>query len=63
MKKYRSETAQAVRAIRAKTGLSQAKFAEKYGIPKRTVESWESGDRKPPKYVISLLEAVIGEGE
>ena len=44
-----------VRALRQKTGLSQAAFSEKYGIPKRSIESWETGDRKAPPYVVSLL--------
>ncbi len=41
------------------TGLSQAEFAKKYGIPKRTVESWLMGERKPPAYVISMLEKMV----
>ena len=48
-----------IKEIRAMTGLSQARFAEKYGIPKRTIESWEAGDRNPPPYVIKLLDRVI----
>ena len=35
---------------------SQAKAAADYSIPLRTWEDWESGRRKPPEYVISLLE-------
>lgn len=41
------------------TGLSQAEFAKKYGIPKRTVESWLMGERKPPEYVVTMLERVV----
>ena len=48
-----------IKELRALTGLSQAKFAEKYEIPKRTIESWEMGDRIPPEYVIKLLEFKI----
>ena len=48
-----------IKEIRAMTGLSQANFAKKYNIPKRTIESWEAGDRNPPPYVIELLERVI----
>lgn len=48
-----------VKELRVKTGLSQVKFAAKYGIPRRTIESWEDGSRKPPDYVIDLLERVI----
>ena len=45
-----------IKAIRAKTGLSQAKFAEAYHIPKRTLQDWESQRGNPPDYVIELLE-------
>ena len=45
-----------IKAIRAKTGLSQAKFAEIYEIPRRTIENWEDGKRVPPEYVVNLLE-------
>lgn len=45
-----------IKAIRAKTGLSQAKFAAQFGVPKRTLEHWESGTRVPPDYVVKLLD-------
>lgn len=45
-----------IKEIRDLTGLSQAKFAEKYNIPKRTIESWESEIRKCSDYVVELLE-------
>ena len=43
-----------VAEIRAKTGLSQAKFAERFCIPRRTVENWESRGGCPD-YVRLLL--------
>lgn len=48
-----------IKEIRKMTGLSQAKFAEKYSIPRRTIENWESGKTSPPPYVITLLETVV----
>ena len=45
-----------IKAIRAKTGLSQVKFAAQFGIPTRTLEHWESGTRVPPDYVLKLLD-------
>lgn len=45
--------------IRLLTGLTQAKFAEKYHIPKRTIESWEmesENGRKCNDYILELLE-------
>lgn len=48
-----------VKAIRAKTGLSQRAFAERYGIPHKTLKNWESDSptarRTAPEYVIALL--------
>lgn len=48
-------------SIRKRSGLSQAKFAEKYGIPKRTIENWEGGQRECPDYVLSILDRVVRE--
>lgn len=45
-----------IKEIRELTGLSQAKFAEKYHIPKRSIENWESETRQCPIYVVELLE-------
>ena len=42
------------------TGLSQARFAERYCIPKRTVENWCSGINFPPDYVRLLLARDMG---
>ena len=42
------------------TGLSQAKFARLYNIPRRTVENWCSGSRECPLYTRLLLQEVIG---
>ena len=48
-----------VRALRKKTGLSQQKFADEYGIPLRTVQDWELGNRIPPDYVVEMLAKVV----
>lgn len=51
--------------IRQMSGLTQAAFAEKYNIPKRTIETWEasseSARRNAPDYVLDLLERVVKE--
>lgn len=44
-----------MREMRQAVGLSQRKFAERYGIPVSTIESWESGKREPAPYVLALL--------
>lgn len=49
-----------IRDIRAHTGLSQAAFAARYCIPRRTVENWESGVRSCPDYLRLLLAQVTG---
>lgn len=50
-----------IKEIRAKTGLSQAKFADKYGMSRRAVEDWERGVRTPAPWIVALLERVVGE--
>lgn len=45
-----------VKEIRELTGLSQKDFSDKYHIPKRSIENWETGLRKCPHYVMELLE-------
>ena len=45
-----------IKELRSLTGLTQAKFAEKYEIPRRTIEDWERDLRTPPEYVVKLLE-------
>lgn len=47
-----------IRELRAKTNLSQKKFAEYFGIPLRTVQEWEQERRKPPDYIPKLLERI-----
>lgn len=49
-------TAEQIKAIRASTGLTQKEFEKAFGIPSRTYEAWEMGERKPPQYVIRLLD-------
>jgi len=56
-------TKEAMRTIRASTGLTQKAFSEKYDIPLRTLQDWEGGKREAPDYVLSLLAfAVRSEG-
>ena len=44
-----------IRELRDKTGLTQKKFAERYGIPVSTLRKWEQAESSPPDYVLSLL--------
>ena len=45
--------------LRAVSGLTQAEIIRDYGIPRRTVEDWDSGHRVPPEYVLELLAADV----
>lgn len=45
-----------IKEIRAMAGLSQKAFSEKYNIPKRSIENWETEKSKCPEYVVELLE-------
>ncbi len=45
-----------IREMRIALGDTQNEFAERYNIPFRTVQNWETGMRKPPEYVTGLLE-------
>jgi putative transcriptional regulator len=47
-----------VRAIRAVTGLSQAKFAELLSIEVSTLRNWEQGRREPTGPARALLRAI-----
>ena len=49
-----------IRDIRKITGLSQARFAERYCIPRRSVENWESETCDCPAYLRLLLAKVVG---
>jgi len=48
-----------IREMRARLGATQSEFAARYNIPFRTVQNWETGVRKPPEYIIDLLEQRI----
>lgn len=38
-----------VRRVRTRTGLPRTRFAERYHLDARAVESWEQGRRKPER--------------
>lgn len=43
--------------------MTQKEFTEKLGIPKRTIEDWESKRRHPPEYIINLIKFKIENEE
>ncbi len=46
-----------IREMRRGLGDTQSEFAERYNIPFRTIQNWETGLRKPPEYIVELLES------
>lgn len=44
-----------IKEARKAAGLTQAAAAEMIGVPKRTLEDWETDRRHPPKYVENLI--------
>lgn len=48
-----------IKEIRNLTGLSQNAFGQKYNIPLRSIQNWESGSRECPVYVKQLLERAV----
>ena len=55
------DAAMNIRDMRKQLGDTQSEFAERYNIPFRTVQNWETGMRKPPEYILELLKARIKE--
>jgi putative transcriptional regulator len=47
-----------VKAIRSKTGLSQAEFARRYGFNVRTLQDWESSGAQPLSAVRAYLTVI-----
>ena len=62
------ETRNLIKSIRTEAGMTQLEFCEYFDIPRRTLEDWERGKRKPPEYLVRLLvyrlsiEGLIEEG-
>lgn len=50
-----------IREMREMLGDSLTIFSKRYGIPYRTLQSWERGERVCPPYVSDLLERVVLE--
>lgn len=45
-----------IKELRALTGLTQSEFGKRLGgIPLRTIQNWESGDRTPPAWTLELI--------
>lgn len=55
-----------VKAIRTKTRLTQQRFGDTYGIPRRTIQCWETESAEhmaPAPYTLALLAYVVLYGD
>jgi len=50
-----------VKAVRRRTGLTQAEFAAKFAISLGTLRHWERGDRMPRGTALVLLKVIVKE--
>ncbi len=63
------DTANTIKELREKTGMTRKEFSNHTGIPVRTLEDWEAGRRTPPEYIPRLIayqlkyEEITGEKE
>jgi putative transcriptional regulator len=47
-----------IRAVRARSGMTQQQFAATFGIGLGTLQKWERGERRPSGAAISLLKVM-----
>ena len=48
-----------IKQARELWGVTQQDMSDKLRIPKRTIENWEGGKRKPPEWAEKLIVAEI----
>ena len=41
--------------LRESTGMTRREFCDYFGIPYRTLQDWELGNRKMPDYLLRLM--------
>lgn len=51
--------ADSIRWMREQTGLNRKQFAEKFGIPYRTIQDWEDGKSRPVAWAETALRYMI----
>lgn len=45
-----------IKEMRTSMGMTQTEFGNLFGIPLRSIQNWELEIRKPPEYVVNLIE-------
>ena len=53
--KKRKDVTEQFLQIRKSTGMNRREFAEYFGIPYRTMQDWELGNRQMPEYLLRLI--------
>lgn len=48
-----------LKVLRAKYNLTQQRMSEITGIPIRTIQGWELGERNPAEYMLDLIETKL----
>lgn len=48
-----------IKEIRTSLKMSQQRFADKFGIPKRTLQDWEGGTHSAPDYVVDMINKIV----
>ena len=56
MSEYTQKT---VKELRAKTGLSQHKFANLFNMAAINIANWEQDKTTPPEYVITMMSRLV----
>lgn len=41
--------------LREDTGMNRRQFSDYFGIPYRTIQDWELGNRRMPEYLLRLM--------
>lgn len=49
--------------LRQRSGMNQTEFANYFGIPRRTVQNWEGGQRQCPEYLLDLMKYKLNHKE
>ena len=44
-----------IKELRNTAGMTQKAFADYFGIPHRTIQNWEGGQRQCPDYLLNLM--------
>lgn len=48
-----------IKELREAYHLTQQQLADLTRIPRRSIENWEGGQRKPPEYIPYLIEELL----